>query len=151
MFIGPMKVYTCPKLIVQPAWLWYSFPEVRIRKETEIGLSETQNCLVNLNDVTQAGVDRCWCSWHLIIIYQSTGKTKRSLYHDYPTKTTGRRQNDVFSFCKLRIPSGLIPTLIKTSSLLSWWPTKTTNKSWYFHHSCVLHHIINISFIWYLC
>ena len=46
---------------------------------------------------------------------------------------------------------GSIPTLIKTSSLLSWWATKTTNKSWYFYHSCVLHHIINISLIWYLC
>ena len=25
-------------VLVEPAWLWYSFPEVRIRKETEIGL-----------------------------------------------------------------------------------------------------------------
>ena len=35
------------QLAVEPAWLWYSFPEVGIRKETEIGLSQGRGWSMN--------------------------------------------------------------------------------------------------------
>ena len=56
--------------------------------------------------------------------------TKSSIYHDYPTKRTGRRQNDVFSSAKelwlaKRPLAGRFPTLTKSSSLLWSWSTGT--------------------------
>ena len=35
-------------VLVEPAWLWYSFPEVGIRKETEIGLRSTKQTRISV-------------------------------------------------------------------------------------------------------
>ena len=39
--------------VVELAWLWYSFPEVGIRKGTEIGLSQGRGCCMNTEQTSE--------------------------------------------------------------------------------------------------
>ena len=41
------------QLAGEPAWLWYSFPEVGIRKETEVGLSQGRGCCMNTEQTSE--------------------------------------------------------------------------------------------------
>ena len=38
--------------LVEPAWLWYSFPEVQIRKETEIGLKSEKYKYLDIQNIS---------------------------------------------------------------------------------------------------